>query len=813
MKCGSWAVALSAGSILGVVLTRWFLRLRRNRLDSYSCKIELQHGDIRQPQDNSERTSDTSALSEQWDKEDTATPLPLPPPNIAVVVASLPGEQGLSEPPKEQQTDSVPDVANTPVAIIEVLPGPPFPSSPVDKTVSYPPNVTDSSSADSIPATNEVAAKTAIQNGKGLSPSVGLKPSLRPDQHGGGGRGRAQDLLLKPRERATVKQATLLPELVCRNLGRKWLIALEVPEKFANSATLTVRQNGNLLEADERLENGWLLHATSGLLDVYSETESRFTTEVGSQGYLIFKLSGANADEGRLVDHPATGRYLVVAPDNWERDEKQAGPASIEPEFVSLDGCLAHFFEITKHSESRIAFITPNGGVVSPQTKSSHFELVGHRIKDARDDVGPLFGKQLPCIRARHARDWEEVSTIVVGEEGIGEGRWRMQFPCNPIGKDQQLPLDVAARKSGWFFLRFYDANNRMMESIDFRYLAFLDAIDIRQPAPVPPPEGHGEVYVTFMHQFGCDIQRAKGMPQNIEIAKSLDSTLVAIPADPNCDETRWHIRQHNGAETECLIRIERLWWSFGQQKAWSDQPVALSRHDLSPTSEEVLYLRLPVAGWADKIAVGFEYTRARQLLLKRTDDTVSIRLSELCDVEERQKVGHWPLYIWIYRQRQEHILVVGTLSVCIGCKFCSFIATDENVMRAHIASSHASDSFRSLTYEELRSRFSHLHLPPNIYQCSYCGHYVRGDDTRNPTSLIAQHVREECQKADRRSGKIQLTWSVVTKVDEIRKNILHNLPHIYRCRFCSFEQEAPSPQDMARHLIERHRDRFCELR
>jgi hypothetical protein len=94
-------------------------------------------------------------------------------------------------------------------------------------------------------------------------------------------------------------------------------------------------------------------------------------------------------------------------------------------------------------------------------------------------------------------------------------------------------------RKGGWYFLRFYDTNDELIESLDFIFLCALKEIKIPQPSPLPPEGGHNLVRVEFFHEPGCAVQSV-GSPANIQIECQHNKTILTIPPDPAYDETRW---------------------------------------------------------------------------------------------------------------------------------------------------------------------------------------------------------------------------------------------------------------------------------
>ena len=98
---------------------------------------------------------------------------------------------------------------------------------------------------------------------------------------------------------------------------------------------------------------------------------------------------------------------------------------------------------------------------------------------------------------------WADVGTVVIGEEGSGRGRWRTSFSPAPEGRERDLPAEVAPRKDGWYFLRFYDVNDELIDSLDFRLVHALTGIKVMQPSPLPPEGKHELAHVEFRHEAG----------------------------------------------------------------------------------------------------------------------------------------------------------------------------------------------------------------------------------------------------------------------------------------------------------------------
>ena len=477
----------------------------------------------------------------------------------------------------------------------------------------------------------------------------------KPGERGGRPRGPAQGHEEGPIQETRPHRPK--PEIVCWKRERQWIAGVEVPEDLLANSGLAVLQNTLPLTQDKLREGCWCLKETYGQVVVQwneDEVAKEIKVVLGEESYLLFKLSGQDQKQGRRVKSPSFGSYLVMVPDNWGRDDALSGPPPAAPEPVSVAGYKAHFFDLEKDGDGKIVFHRPINKQLKIEPRTSRFELVGTRLNDASEYVGPLFGDKPPKIRALDDQGWKDVGTIVVGEEGSGIGRWRRQF--NPVlGRtEQDLPPEVADRKGGWFFLRFYDTNDDLIESLDFRFISVLREIKISQPPPLPSEDGHRPVYVEFLHEPCCAVQAADGLT-NIQIERQDDKTTLTISPDPTCDKTRWLVGSEDGPKVEVTILVERLWWAVGEEdkepSEWKDQPFTLPRDNFAATSKNALWLRLPRRRWADKVLVGFEQPKARPYDVRVTEKTIAVPLREFADSKEvGDRMLEYSLKVWIER-------------------------------------------------------------------------------------------------------------------------------------------------------------------
>ena len=141
----------------------------------------------------------------------------------------------------------------------------------------------------------------------------------------------------------------------------QWILGVKIPDELLAEPGLAVSQNGVGLARDESVQGLWLLKDINGTLVISFDEDRSFHKIALNKSFLLFKLVGENGDEGRRVKGPTRGSYLVIAPEDWERDDELGGAAPVEPEQVCIEGYLAHYFDLGGDTNGVIAFWTEEG--------------------------------------------------------------------------------------------------------------------------------------------------------------------------------------------------------------------------------------------------------------------------------------------------------------------------------------------------------------------------------------------------------------------------------------------------------------------
>ncbi|MHA2231277.1 MAG: hypothetical protein ACXAB4_02175 [Candidatus Hodarchaeales archaeon] len=603
------------------------------------------------------------------------------------------------------------------------------------------------------------------------------------------------------------------PEIVICKRERSWELFIEFPDDISGNVQIRVRQGSKILDR-EQFTNRWILKDITGNVEINQEGNFPFKFMMPlMEKHLLFKLNGGKLDHGRMVKSTSLGTYLVVAPENWHRDEVESGVAPIEPEPIIIGGYLAHYFFFEPDDvKNRIVFRDPDGRKKIIASKTSRFELTGNILKCHSNEISPLYGEFPPSLRALSFGIWEDVSAVVVGKEGTGEGKWRKELNPPEAQDVQDLAIDLEGKVDGWFFIRIYDHYKNLIESLDFHYISKLKKIIYSQTSPFPAPNGHQSLRVELFHDSDCTIFPANGCASKIPVECQRDKTVLTIGRDPSLTKSFWSI----GKDRKVVFPIlaERIWWAFGQEdrvpEKWTDVTCRLLRADFRATSESALWIKLPRIRFLKKFLVGFKKNEAKPYNVKVNDEICSSPLRELEGCPEVFDVSaEQHLRVWI--EDSDDSAIIGVLEIPIlNCRYCDHSTRKKNDLVTHVVKYHLDEIIiEEINYENIKVHLKNV--PHKIYKCSYCPKYISCNDLNNPTSSICYHQEKECKKAPRKSNEVgspvKLQFSVVDNLYEIRKYVIKTLPHFYKCSLCFKYFSDPTMQEKIAHLVDVHSD------
>lgn len=476
----------------------------------------------------------------------------------------------------------------------------------------------------------EIAAKPPPS-----APPSGRSRHVAPEQRGGRPRGtggradEAASTATDERDMARVRSPR--PELVCWKEGMAWVVGVEVPDELAEQDLRVVDREGNNLQEDPLHELRWRLMNPLGSVTVLWSDAASMEAErcFDTSDHRIFKIAKSGVN-GRCVARVTRGNYVVIAPQALSRDEALGGTAPVAPENVIPEQAkvLAHYVLVEGKQDG---LVLDGGGPsrveVRPSTATA-YELIGNIIEDAHTGAGPLFGREPPRLRMEGAAD---PSLFVVGVEGPSPG---------PRSRQAAVSFDelrdwLDDNEPGWFYVRAYDANDELLESLDFRYAKGLEAIEVDELSPLPGPDGHRPAKVVFRVSPGTMVSPVDGPPEIISLDPARAESVV-LPARPDAGRSTWRLSSGTGNCVDVVVHVPRIWWALtasgnaDEPHAWSDRLHMLSVDDLRPTSLMHLSVLLPEPGWADEVTVGLRDGSPRRLPVPRSERVLDYPLRNL---------------------------------------------------------------------------------------------------------------------------------------------------------------------------------------
>ncbi len=409
------------------------------------------------------------------------------------------------------------------------------------------------------------------------------------------------------------------PELICRETRdrSKWEIFLTAPQGKSfvvsqNKVELLAGDNDEYLLTNFKEKIHWTDNKNDEEIELFSDNQP-----------LIFKLHKNWNNNGRHVPRISNGYYLVFTPRDWHR---------INEAPVSTSACtdrdfLVHYFYsdgtgTTDGFKECISFI-----------KRERFSLNGTTVADDAN-MGELYVGDIPKLG--DSENWEGISWIQIGKED-GD-TWAKNF--NP----SELNLaDALQSREGWFFIRIYDENVKLIHSMDFRYLADLEKILVNgephHSDNIFTPDDNG--YVGAVIQFAGEVRVES---ENKDIAVNKDNTAI-IDSLPNLDKTQWTLIGRNGQVTISL-HLPRIWWQLVNSNTisdeWNDTPFEMSQGAFIDNRESVMIVRLPSAKREMWVSFGkfHQYDGGRKYDKDRKTSEARFDLREFCNHQQITEIS-----------------------------------------------------------------------------------------------------------------------------------------------------------------------------
>ena len=384
-------------------------------------------------------------------------------------------------------------------------------------------------------------------------------------------------------------------QFICRKTQEKWQIYIQIPD-----SKIKVLQNGEELSMFRKHQYQFQLKNFSDAV-CWDDNEKLLFDE---KPPIIFRLRRNNAKEGRQVRFVSkTGNYIVFAPCAWKRINKRCTP----PEECADNSFEAHYFP----TEGEDGFEECKSFIID----DDRFWMDGQKIDD-NSDKGDLFGGNV--LELKDKKEWKNITCIRVGEEG--GGTWGKNY--RP--KEKNLS-DVLNGRAGWFYIRIYDENVKLLDSWDFRYLPKLKNILINNHpySPeipiIPAVSGHTATRIRFVDIEENNIS-AKLREENPHVTVQDDGSIDVKP-HPSGDFTKWALTI-NSKSVEIDIALPRVWWRIGETNDWGDKPLTMTREEFYERREESVEIYVPFN--VKNIRAGFDGSMEKSFQTKRCDSRIN---------------------------------------------------------------------------------------------------------------------------------------------------------------------------------------------
>jgi predicted nucleic acid-binding Zn-ribbon protein len=413
---------------------------------------------------------------------------------------------------------------------------------------------------------------------------------------------------------------------------------------------------------------------------------------VTHQAPLFFRVKGNFA---RFVPHVSRGLNFAVVPGDWQFDETRSGTPPNAPEPMAIPGYVAHFFSPDRNPT--IAFRRSNAAAIEFPCARPQFRLVGS-TPDAEESMGPLFAGNLPLLEG-DAGAMERIRTIVIGIEGRGAGRWRAAYTCDAAR--WPVPSDLP---TGWYFARLYDVQDRLVDSLDFRYIAGLSGIDVEGVAL------NGDV-----HTADARIRFFRNENTSIRLADSTALSRITHTATKEVGSTIFEWQHHpdvrrpifelcdGGESVPVTLDTDIIWWALvnGYQErepVWQATPIELKSEHFLAESDATIRFRFPFPH-PSKVSAFVGFARADRRKLMSADSQGSINLYGFSDSPSLGKLGRQELKLWLRDESgEEHELVVATVTFPIKCPRCDFESEQQECMIDHLLTEHHEHCFERIS-------------------------------------------------------------------------------------------------------------------
>ncbi len=402
-------------------------------------------------------------------------------------------------------------------------------------------------------------------------------------------------------------------ELLCRKApeSARWEVILYADKECEVAA---VRLNDESLDfADGQCR----IPSLKGRVTVSSRDKKEHDVALFEGVPLIFKVQKNWAGSGRRMSGITSGHFIVIAPRTWQR----TGNAPVESDGCDDPDFRAHYFY--RDADTAAEFVDGFCEWAGPLTPSS-IKLTGQYIYDDSDD-GMLFAGHPPVLERSPDIAWARV-----GEETkVG---WGQNF-C----PKQKALSTVLNGKEGRFFLRVYDREMSMLDSLAFRYVGDLGRVEVngveytQDTLLVPPPTGYP---ITVLRLVGVDGSILPAILPVEACQTALPSGAISVPAHPGADRVSCSLGS-GAPDVSIVLELPRIWWRLEKGETdpgdWHDTPLIMTREEFRNHAYAGMTLSI-LSKRCSSVHAGFDDQQVLPYSRKIQEDRIAIPLDHFVD-------------------------------------------------------------------------------------------------------------------------------------------------------------------------------------
>ncbi|TGG84444.1 MAG: hypothetical protein ERJ69_03160 [Aphanocapsa feldmannii 288cV] len=208
---------------------------------------------------------------------------------------------------------------------------------------------------------------------------------------------------------------------------------------------------------------------------------------------------------------------------------------------------------------------------------------------------------------------------------------------------------DILNGRQGRLFIRVFDAESKLLDSIGFRYLRDLREIHLNgkpysaETILMPPPLGHPPAALQFIGADGTTIQPVITGDKNHATVQEGGNVIVA--PHPEADKISFKLLSGT-SHIDTAIELPRIWWQMkrddDKSDGWRDTPWSMQRLEFRRYANERRRIRLRLPPQITSIHVGFDKQLERVYPSKRETVLCLAEFSDYSHIDQRLNTDAW---------------------------------------------------------------------------------------------------------------------------------------------------------------------------